>query len=410
MHRIQLSPVPRVRARLVFRALLIIAVMVGTLLPARAALAYSDVPSTYWDYTAITYVATTNAWMRDYGTSTFQPATVEIRKYLARALVKAFVPTEAPDTSITFVDLASTDPFYPYAAVAVKHGWLPTFTGGYFKPDASVPVRDLDRALARALNLGAAIQGLSAIHQANGTVYSLPSFFPFLQLAHALGLHYNHSDETLDLQPTTLIRRDEVAYSLWKAKTLPSWKLSAMSKFQDVTLPTLDPTNAKQLAQQQLTRYVLKQVGFPYVYGGEWNTRSPSGYCCGYQPQGGFDCSGLVWWAMKKYEDGYNAGQYRLYPGWSIHQRSSSTMAQYTTTKIAYSNLQVGDLMFSSSNGGKTYSDVNHVGIYLGNGWMAHSASSVDGAVLEWVGTATSNLTSPTYYFNNFVWGRRLIA
>jgi hypothetical protein len=395
--------------RLFLRVLLTSAVLAGSLLPAKAAFAaFSDVSSTYWDATAITYVGTTNDWMRDYGTSTFKPTTAEIRKYLARALVKAFVPTEAPDTSITFADLPSTDPFYPYAAIAKKHGWLPTFTGGYFKPGSSVSVRQLDRALARALNLDAAIKGLSNVHEADGTRYALSSWFPFLQLAHALGLHYNHSDNMLDILATSSMRRDEVAYSLWKAKTMPWWKLSSMSRFADVTLPDLDPTIAKQLGQQKLTRFSLSQVGFPYIYAGEWNTVSPTGYCCGYQPRGGFDCSGLVWWVMKKYEDGYNAAQYRTYPGWSIHQRSSSTMAQYTTTKITYANLQIGDLMFSSSNGGRTYSDVDHVGIYLGNGWMAHSSSSVDGPVLQWVGTATTNAASPTYYFTNFVWGRRL--
>jgi cell wall-associated NlpC family hydrolase len=397
--------------RVSLRLLLTTTVLATMLLPAEAAFAaYSDVPSSYWDYTAITYVATTNTWMQDYGASTFKPTSVEIRKYLARALVRAFVPTEAPDTSIAFADLSATDPFYPYAAIAAKHRWLPKFTGGYFRPDSSVTVRHLDRALTRALNLGAAITGLSNVHEADGTRYALGSWFPFLQLAHALGLHYNHSDNTMDIQPTSSMRRDEVAYSLWKAKTLSSWKLSSMARFQDVTLPDVDPTVAKQLAQQQLTRFALSQAGFPYIYAGEWNGASPSGYCCGYQPQGGFDCSGFVWWAMKKYEDGYNAAQYRPYAGWSIHQRSSSTMAQYTTTKITYANLQIGDLMFSASNGGKAYSDVDHVGIYLGNGWMAHAASSADGVVLEWVGTATSNAAAPTYYFSHFLWGRRLSA
>jgi cell wall-associated NlpC family hydrolase len=271
-------------------------------------------------------------------------------------------------------------------------------------------VRDTDRALTRALNLDAALQGLGNVHQAGGTTYTLPSYFPWVQLAHALGLHYNHTTESMDIQQSASIRRDEVAYSLWKAKTLSSSKLASMSKFNDVTLPTFDPSNATQAAQQQLTQYALSQSGFPYIWGGEWNTKSPSGYCCGSQPQGGFDCSGFVWWTMKKYEDGYNSAQFRSYPGWSLHQRTSSTMAQYTTTKIGFSGLQPGDLMFFSSNGGKTYADVNHVGIYLGNGWMANSASSVDGVALDWVGTATSNATSPTYWFNNYVWGRRLIG
>jgi cell wall-associated NlpC family hydrolase len=397
--------------RLFLRALLVMAVLAGTLLPATGAFAaYIDVPSSYWDYTAITYVATTRTWMQDYGTSSFKPTTIEIRKYLARALVRAFVPAETPDTSIVFADLSSTDPFYPYAAIAVKHKWLVTYTGGYFKPGANATVRDTDRALTRALNMDTALQGLANVHQAGGTVYTLPWYFPFVQLAHALGLHYNHSTESMDIRQSSSIRRDEVAYSLWKAKTLTSSKISSMSKFDDVSLPTLDPTLANQLARQRLTQYALSQVGFPYIWGGEWNAKSPTGYCCGSQPQGGFDCSGFVWWVMKKYEDGYNSAQFRSYAGWSLHQRTSSTMAQYTSTKIGFSGLRIGDLMFFSSNGGKTYVDVNHVGIYLGNGWMANSASSVDGVALDWVGTATSNSASPTYWFNNFVWGRRLIG
>jgi hypothetical protein len=102
------------------------------LLPATAAFAaYSDVPSSYWDSTAITYVATSHTWMQDYGTSSFKPATIEIRKHLGRALVKAFVPNETPDTSIAFTDLPSTDPFYRYAAVSVKHSWLVTYSGDF---------------------------------------------------------------------------------------------------------------------------------------------------------------------------------------------------------------------------------------------------------------------------------------
>jgi len=178
----------------------------------------------------------------------------------------------------------------------------------------------------------------------------------------------------------------------------------AQSGYADIELPVL--TNA----MRHVVHFGLRYIGYPYIYAGEWNKASPSGYCCGYQPQGGFDCSGFTWWVMKKYEDGYNSAQFRSYAGWSIHQRSSSTMAQYTTTKIAFAYLHIGDLMFFSSNGGKTYSDVNHVGIYIGNGWMVHSSSSVDGVVLEWVGTPDSNSSSPTYYFTNFVWGRRLIG
>src|SRR5919198_549695 len=78
--------------RPLLRVLVVSAVVGGTLLPATAAFAYSHVSSSYWDYTAITYVATNRNWMRDYGATYFKPGTMEIRKFLARALVRAFVP------------------------------------------------------------------------------------------------------------------------------------------------------------------------------------------------------------------------------------------------------------------------------------------------------------------------------
>jgi len=167
-----------------------------------------------------------------------------------------------------------------------------------------------------------------------------------------------------------------------------------------VALPTLDPTNAGQLAQQQLTQYAINQVGYPYIWGGEWNKASPVGYCCGTQPQGGFDCSGFVWWTLKKYEDGYNAAQYRVYPGWSIHDRSSSYMAENAPTHIAFANLAIGNLMFFASDGGPTWQDVDHVGIYVGNNWMMHSTDG--GPQLQYVGSG--------WYYDNFVWGRGLKA
>jgi len=105
---------------------------------------------------------------------------------------------------------------------------------------------------------------------------------------------------------------------------------------------------------------------------------------------------------MKRNEDGYNAAQYRVYPGWSLRDRSSSSMAKNARNHIAFDRLRVGDLMFFSSNGGKKWSDVNHVGLYVGNGWMIHSSGSTDGPVIEWVGDG--------YYRDNFVFGRRLIG
>jgi cell wall-associated NlpC family hydrolase len=114
------------------------------------------------------------------------------------------------------------------------------------------------------------------------------------------------------------------------------------------------------------------------------------------------DCSGFVWWTMKKNEGGYNAAQYHPdYPGWSLPQRTSSTMAQSTTSKISFGSLHTGDLMFFAGNGGSTYTDVDHVGVYAGNGWMIHSSSGNDGVALS--------LVTSGWYRDHYVYGRRII-
>lgn len=377
------------------RILIVAALVTGLLIPAKAAFAFSDVSSSYWARPQINYVASTHDWMRDYGSTYFKPATIELRKYLARALVKAYRPNEPIDSSIKFTDLPTTSKFYRFANVATKLGWLPKFGDGSWRPDSQVIVRSFDKAIVLAMGLTAAADGLTRIKEADGDVYKVGHYFPYLQLAHWLGLHYNHQTESADIQRTSPLRRDEMAYSLWKAKAVSSWKLSEASRFTNVTLPALNPADPVQAAKRNMTRYAFGQVGYPYIWGGEWKTASPSGYCCGYQPQGGFDCSGFVWWVVKKAEGGYNAAQYRSYSGWSLPQRSSSQMAGATSNRISYANLKVGNLMFFTSGSG-----VNHVALYIGNNWMMSSAGSVNGPVLEWVGSG--------WWREHFVYGRAL--
>ncbi len=386
--------------RLAPRFLVVVTIIAATLIPAHAAFAFSDVPKSYWDYTAIQYVAVTNVWMQDYGPGTFQPTTKQTRGLLARALVLAYAPDEPPDPSISFLDLPPDNSLYPYANVAVKLGWIPRYASGKFGPGNPVLGSLLDSSLIKATGLfEAPLAGLAAIHEADGTPYVVSARWPHMMLAHHLGLHYNHANEKQDFGAKSKINRDEVAFSLWKAKTLPRYKIDSTAKYNDITLVAL---NDSKPAKHDLTQEALDQVGYPYIWSGEWNAKSPSGYCCGYQPQGGFDCSGFVWWVMKRYEDGYNAARHRVYAGWSIHDRSSSYMAKNTPSPIAFGKLQVGDLMFFSSNGGKKWSDVNHVGLYVGNGWMIHSSGSNDGPVVQWVADG--------HYRDNFVYGRRIIG
>jgi NlpC/P60 family len=385
--------------RFPIRSLLVLAVIAAVLGPAQQALAFTDVSSSYWDYAQITYVT---PWMSDYGSTLFKPTTDETRSYLCRTLVQMFDPNEPIDPSITFPDLPQSDPMYPFANVCTKKGWIDTYKDGSWAGGNSVPRSAFDQALTLAMNnVSTAIKGLQNIQEDNGTKpYSLGTRWAYMQIATYLELHYDHSDDVSDLQISTHMHRDEVAYSLWMAKHLQSWQPSnANTLFAKVSLPTLDTSIAGDNTKYQLTLFAMQQVGFPYIWGGEWNAKTPSGYCCGAQAEGGFDCSGFSWWVLKKNEDGYDAAQFHsAYPGWSLHERTSSDMAANATTQISYGNLVIGNLMFFASDGVHSSSHVDHVGIYVGNGWMMHSTSG--GPQLETVASG--------WYHDHFVWGRAL--
>jgi cell wall-associated NlpC family hydrolase len=391
-------------ARFARRILLALSVLVAVLVPARAALAYSDVPTTYWDYAAIKYVAIDRPWMKDYTDGTFHPRTQENRELLARTLVTIYAPTQGIDSSITFPDLPQSSPFYRYANVAVKNGWMTVGPGPDFNPLAAAHVAAFDKALVLAMGLSAPANGLANIHETGGYHYTVPAMFPYLQLAHFLGLHFNHpsTHESMDLEPSDPITRDEVAYSIATAKQLPAWELTDANAFTNITLTTHNTQIPSQAAKRAVTAFALNYVGYPYIWGGEWYQKSPPGYCCGAQVKGGFDCSGFAWWVMQKAgEEGFNNEKIRGYAGWALPQRTSYDMAHETTTKIAFANLQTGDLMLFADDGGKTWQDADHVGIYLGQGWMIHSSGSPDGPVLE---SVTSG-----WWRDHFLWGRRLI-
>ena len=85
-----------------------------------------------------------------------------------------------------------------------------------------------------------------------------------------------------------------------------------------------------------------KYLGTPYVYGGDSSS------------DGGMDCSGFVYNALK--DAGYNV------------DRTSANEYYKKGTSVSKNNLQPGDLIFYGD--GKA----SHVGIYVGDGKMIHSA------------------------------------
>jgi cell wall-associated NlpC family hydrolase len=360
----------------------------------RSTILWSDLDrSTRWARSAINYVGATNDWMRDVapnpdGTYPFQPSTIETRKYFARAVVMAFAPTETVDPSITFTDLDPSDAFYAAANIAVKLHWMTKTAAGTFAPDKAVTMTMVHRVLTLALGLAPAIKSLNHLHTADGVTFDLPPNFGALVLGMRLGLRYNSSDESQDVGPTTPLSRAQVAYSLYRAATQPSWNVPELiAQYQGISLPSLTPD------QQAIVQWGVRYAGFPYVYGGEWGIPTSS-YG---QAVPGFDCSGFTWWLLRASDGAYwNVSPPRPYLGWDLPQRTSADMA--TVGKLSYDELRPGDLMFYDGDGDGR---VDHVDTFIGNGWALDSSSTPGGVTVMWVGDG--------WYRDHFVHGRRVL-
>lgn len=97
----------------------------------------------------------------------------------------------------------------------------------------------------------------------------------------------------------------------------------------------------------ELCEYAKQFVGNPYVWGGTSLTK-------------GADCSGFVLSVYKKFGV--------TLPHYSGSQANSGT-------KISYSEIQPGDLVFYANSSGT----INHVAIYIGNGQVIHASSPKSG-------------------------------
>jgi hypothetical protein len=364
--------------------------------PARAATSsFDDVPRGYWAGTAIRLVAGTHNWMRDFGTTTFKPNTKENRERLARAVVRAFAPKEPTDPNIHFDDLPSSDRFFRFANVAVKLGWIPAGTS--FHPTYPVTTVGLHRTLVLALGLRDVVDGINAIHTSDGYRFQHRAGLGYLLTGMLIGLRYDHDNNSLDVGPSTRVRRSEVAWSLYRAyvaDTTETWRKTALAPYETIHFRRLT------VQMRKVVEFGLRYIAYPYVYAGEWNTKSPPGYCCGYQSRGGFDCSGLVWWVMKAPAAGYDNTKVRPYGGWSLPQRSSSDMAGAIPKgqRLAMKQLRPGDLMFYDGSGDGV---VDHVDLYLGMGWGLDSSNGSGGVIIVPVKSG--------WYRDHFKWGRDII-
>jgi hypothetical protein len=362
---------------------------------AESGVRWSDVRTRHWAREAIDFVGAQHDWMRDFrqvedGVYPFEPDAPESRKLFARALYRTFGAGLESDPSIAFDDLPEDDRFYRFANLAVAQGWMAT-DGSRFEPHRAVTTREVHRALVLAIGLGDAAAGADALHMRDGTPIQTPPGFGTLLIGVRLGLRHNHADDLLDVGPDSPLSRAEVAWSLHRAATASSWLVDSMDAYTTLELPNLSRP------MQRVVAWGAKYVAYPYVWGGEWGDPTADGYCCGAQRVGGFDCSGLVWWLMKKASGGWDNSPPREYPGWSLPERSSADMA--SVGRVRWRGIQPGDLLFYDGSGDGT---VDHVNVAIGNGW-AIDASSGSGGV-------SFTRIRDNWYEQSFVHGRRILS
>lgn len=144
------------------------------------------------------------------------------------------------------------------------------------------------------------------------------------------------------------------------AAALAAQQAQAAQNGQDAAGSTEAPLAAQEIApagdysttqelRDSLVEYALQFVGNPYVNGGNSLT-------------GGTDCSGFTKLIYSEY--GYSLG------------RTPASQLSSAGRSVDYSEIQKGDIICYSSNGGKS---CTHVAIYIGDEMIVHAANSRKG-------------------------------
>jgi cell wall-associated NlpC family hydrolase len=254
---------------------------------------------------------------------------------------------------------------------------------------APVTMTALDARLVNALGLGESAKLFT--HGAKAAGLTPPSRFGSEAVARLLGLRTNHpaAQDELELSPNEAATRAEAAFSAARVLRFREGETeSAQQLATSFVLPTLTPW------QKRIVSTAVHFIGYPYIWGGESELKQ-SVY--GPQVHGGFDCSGFVW-RVYKLQSYANAGPLaEMLRGRTTYTMSGEVPA---TKRISFAKLQPADVIFFGARGPKSKpAQVDHMGIYLGNGWFIHSSG---------YGVAVAALSG--WYEQRFAWGRRPLA
>jgi cell wall-associated NlpC family hydrolase len=303
----------------------------------------------------------------------------EIRLVVSRGLMAQSVATFQPNAPLTQTALSE-----------LVSGLTVDEPDAAVQPStaANVTIAQLDAQLVRALGLG---DEASSFYRAAATAGTRPpARFGTEVVARLLGLRKNHEAPHDDLErlPSDPATRAEAAYSAAQILRFSGRELKQVEESAAAfELPELTPW------QRRILTTAFGRIGFPYVWGGESDTRQSA---FGLQATGGFDCSGFAWRVFKL----------QAYPGGAplaqtLRGRTAAAMAGEVgpRRRIRFARLAPADLVFFADGGPRAKATaVDHMGIYIGNGWMINSSR---------YGVALAPLDG--WYARRFAWGRRPI-
>jgi cell wall-associated NlpC family hydrolase len=281
------------------------------------------------------------------------------------------------------------DPLTKGELATISAGLLHVTPTAPSAPTAAVTMSGLDSKLVTTLGLSDTAKLFTESAKTAGL--TPPSRFGTEVVARLLGLRTNHPAalDKLELSPNEPASHAEAAYSAARILKFGEWDVSSTQEVAATfVLPALTPW------QKQVLNTAVRLIGFPYVWGGESETTS-SPY--GPQVHGGFDCSGFVW-RVFKLQAYPNEGQLAdVLQGRTTYAMSGEVKR---AKRISLAKLQPADVIFFGAAGPKSKpAQVNHMGIYLGNGWFIHSSV---------YGVAVVQLSG--WYAERFAWGRRPLA
>jgi cell wall-associated NlpC family hydrolase len=255
-------------------------------------------------------------------------------------------------------------------------------------PDGGAPatMTDLDAQLVDGVGLDAAAAEFANGARAAGL--TIPPRFGTEVAARLLGLRIDHpaQEDGLELLPDDPATRSEAAYSAAQILHSSGWLVPVVQNLADTfSLPSYSTW------QRRILDTAVARIGMPYVWGG---TSDGPEIDFGVAARGGYDCSGFVWRVYKL----------TAYPG----ERNLASVLRGRTTFVMsaevprselvdFAHLQPADVIFFGTHGPRSKpAEVDHMGIYMGNGWFIHSSE---------YGVALARLDG--WYRREFAWARR---